>query len=48
MLDAIRDSLSTLEADAPIFVSQVLVRDLCGTGANLVACGNVPLKENDP
>jgi CxxC motif-containing protein len=48
LLDAIRDSLSTLEAEAPIFVSQVLVRDLCGTGANLVACGNVPQKVNDP
>jgi CxxC motif-containing protein len=48
LLDAIRGILSALEAEAPIFVSQVLVRDLCGTGANLVACGNVPQKVNDP
>jgi CxxC motif-containing protein len=44
LLVIIRDTLSSLEVDAPIYVSQVLIRDLCGSGVNLVACGNVPCK----
>jgi CxxC motif-containing protein len=44
LLDVIQDTLRTLEVEAPIYVSQVLVGDLCGSGANLVACGNVSRK----
>lgn len=40
-LEEIGAALRSLEAEAPVFVSQVLVRDLCGTGANLVACASL-------
>ena len=37
--------LQELRVEAPIYVSQVLVSDLCGTGANLVACATIPKSE---
>lgn len=40
-LDNILDVLKELHLEAPIFVSQVLVRDIAGTGANLVSCQTV-------
>lgn len=40
-LDQVAEALKALEVTAPVTVSQVLVRDFCGTGANLVACASI-------
>ncbi|MCC8075916.1 MAG: DUF1667 domain-containing protein [Clostridiales bacterium] len=40
-LGNIAQALSELVIEAPITVSQVLVRDLAGTGANLLACQTI-------
>lgn len=37
--------LRTAVVEVPVYVSQVLLRDLCGTGANLVACASLPRDE---
>lgn len=44
-LNNIAEALSGLTAEAPVYVSQVLARDVAGTGANLVACKSVPKAE---
>lgn len=41
-LEEIEAVLSTMELESPVYVSQVLLRDLCGTGANLVSCSSIP------
>lgn len=46
-LPNIARELQELQVEAPIFVSQVLVSDLCGTGANLVACATIPRAEEN-
>lgn len=40
-LEEIESLLGSMEAEAPVYVSQVLIRDLCGTGANLVSCSSI-------
>lgn len=44
-LDNILDVLKELHLEAPIYVSQVIVRDIAGTGANLVSCATVNKSE---
>ncbi len=43
-LKNIADVLRELVVPAPIYVSQVLVRDIAGTGANLIACQSIAEK----
>lgn len=40
-LDNILAELKEMHLEAPIYVSQVLIHDIAGTGANLVACRTV-------
>lgn len=40
-LDNILEELKALHLEAPIYVSQVLIHDIAGTGANLVSCKTV-------
>ncbi len=44
-LGNIAQALSELVIEAPVTVSQVLVRDLAGTGANLLACQTIAAVE---
>ncbi|MCD8146836.1 MAG: DUF1667 domain-containing protein [Clostridiales bacterium] len=44
-LGNIAQALSELTVEAPVMVSQVLVRDLAGTGANLLSCQTIPAAE---
>lgn len=44
-LGNIAQALDELRVEAPIYVSQVLARDIAGTGANLVACKTIPKKQ---
>lgn len=39
--------LEELVIPAPIYVSQVIVRDIAGTGANLVACKSIAAVQKD-
>lgn len=41
-LPNIAEILEHFQAEAPVYISQVLIRDIGGTGANLVACKNIP------
>ena len=44
-LEDVERALRELEAEAPVYVSQVLLRNVCGTGANVVAAGSIPCKK---
>lgn len=46
-LSNIARALEELRVEAPVYVSQVLVRDIAGTGANLVACKTISQISNE-
>lgn len=43
-LSDVESALRALEVEAPVYVSQVLLRDVCGTGANVISCGSIAKK----
>lgn len=43
-LENVEAALRALKVEAPVYVSQVLLRDVCGTGANVVSCGSIAKK----
>ncbi|MBO7358141.1 MAG: DUF1667 domain-containing protein, partial [Lachnospiraceae bacterium] len=40
----VTSALKGVEINAPVNIGDVVLKDICGTGVNIVAAGNVPLR----
>ena len=40
----VTSALKGIEINAPVNIGDVVLKDICGTGVNIVAAGNVPLR----